>query len=495
MINRKTIIALAVAAMPLTTMAQGKFVKFFTDRHILPATTIINKDGKEKKYSWFNHLDFAITGGTSGIGFDLAVPMSEWAQLRVGGVFRPLKTYTATFTTEMAGAYTKEEIDRNFSKMSSMMKTFTNVTPDRSIQMTGDLKMNHFKMLVDVFPIKKHRNFHVTLGFYYGNSTLIEANTRPENVKTLAAINTFNSMYKKALAKENPMDLYEVAKSMNIDKPELKDIKLEAAIKKLRNWGASDNKPTEITDLALTYINKEFFGDDEEIKILYAQRPFAEYGLSIALGKYAHDIIATEDVYWDYTVKYDDTMLEKDPSRKEDIRELNIIGIDKDKFENIYDIDGVDANGNGYKYGRDANGRPIVEKINGQRQLRYKKGEVMHKAGDPIRLTPDELNQLSAKSTVNKFKPYVGVGYSLPITKDKRTCFSVDAGVMFWGGTPSVDVRVPSGVDADGRQLYTNINLVKDATDMPKKVEDYVSTIKSYPVFPEISLRISQRLW
>lgn len=462
--NRKTIIAVAFALVPMMAMAQGKFAKFFMDRPILPATTVIYKDGKEKKYSWFNHLDFAITGGTGGIGFDLAVPMSEWAQLRVGGEFRPLSTYSATFTTDMAGAYTKEEIDGKFRKMSSIMKTFTNVTPDRSIQMTGDLKMNHFKMLVDVFPIKKHRNFHVTLGFFYGNNTLIEAMTRPENVKTLAAINTFNSMYKKALAKENMIDVDEFVKGVKLDK----------AIDRLRNWGAvaGSETSTTVVDQQATAANREIaelmkelgLGDGSYETLYYTakNRAYEEYGLSIGLGKYKHDIIAQEDVYYDYSMALDEPLL-----------------VGYDGAENQYQ-----------KYAVDANGRPIVKG-----QLRYKKGEVMHRAGDPVRLTPDEMNQLSVKSMVNKFKPYVGVGYSLPITKDRRTCFSVDAGVMLWGGTPSIDVRVPSGVDADGRQLYTNINLVKDATDMPKKVEDYVSTIKSYPVFPEISLRISQRLW
>lgn len=468
-----------MAAMPLTTMAQGKFVKFFQDRQILPATSYVSRDIKiydrttktyspaktpEKKYSWFNHLDFAITGGTSGIGFDLAVPMSEWAQLRVGGVFRPLRTYTATFTTEMAGAYTEEEINSKFSRMSSLMKSFTNVIPDRSIQMSGDLKMNNFKMLVDFFPIQKHRNFHVTVGFYYGNSTLIEANTRTANVKTLAAINTFNNMYKKALAKENMIDVSAIAEDVKFDKP----------IEKLRNWGAiagSEYQTTSI-DQPATEANREIaelmkdlgLGDGTYETVYYTatNRMYEEHGLSIGLGRYKHDMVAQEDVYYDYSMVLDQPILT-----------------------------GFDGQENQYQeYAVDANGRPIIKG-----QLRYKKGEVMHRAGDPVRLTPDELNQLSAKSTVNKFKPYIGVGYSLPITKDKRTCFSFDAGVMFWGGTPSVDVRVPSGVDAAGNQLYTNLNLVKDATDMPKKVNDYISTIKSYPVFPEVSVRISQRLW
>ena len=105
------------------------------------------------------------------------------------------------------------------------------------------------------------------------------------------------------------------------------------------------------------------------------------------------------------------------------------------------------------------------------------------------------MNTISATARVKKFKPYIGAGYTTAITKDKRTNVSIDAGVMFWGGKPSVDISTPVGVDADGNTIYCTVDLANDMTNLPAKVEKYVNSVKKYTVFPEISLRISQRLW
>ena len=120
----------------------------------------------------------------------------------------------------------------------------------------------------------------------------------------------------------------------------------------------------------------------------------------------------------------------------------------------------------------------------------------MHKSGDPIRMAPDENNQISVSGRGWwKFKPYIGVGYSVPITKDRRTTLGIDAGITIWGGTPAIDVKVPLGQDAAGNAVYNTINLVKDAKSMPNSVDKYVKLVKLLPVMPEISIRIAQRLW
>ena len=143
------------------------------------------------------------------------------------------------------------------------------------------------------------------------------------------------------------------------------------------------------------------------------------------------------------------------------------------------------------RYQTDEKGRPIVKG-----GIRYHKGELMHKAGDPIRISPDENNQVSVSGRGWwKFKPYIGVGYSVPITKDRRTTLGIDAGITIWGGTPAIDVKVPLGQDAAGNPVHSTVNLVKDAKDMPGSVDRYVKLVKLLPVMPEISIRIAQRLW
>ncbi len=429
---KKSIIALALLGLSAMSKAQD---------------TTIQKNG------WFNHFDVAFTVGTSGLGFDLATPMSEWTRLRVGGVFRPLYRYDASFNMEVAEGLSSAEQDRRFTKLSETLKALTGKTPNRTIDMQGDLKMNNFKVLVDVFPFKNFRKLHLTLGFYYGNDVIVDVKNTPESVRNLEAINAYNSMYKKALAKENLIDLGSLGIS------DAGGATFESANARLRYWGARENGVVEkgYNDGDVPSEVNEIFGIDPS-----NNRYYAEYGMSLPIGTMTKDIVAEEDIYYDYT----------------------------EKLDNPYWVDTPDGDVREVLYRTDANGRA---KVKGE--LRYRKGEVIRKAGETLRFVPDENNSITAAATVNKFKPYIGLGFDTPITKDKRTSVAIDAGVMFWGGKPSVDISTPVGVDAEGNKVYCTVNLVNDVTNLPSNVARYVNSVKKYTVFPEISLRISQRLW
>ena len=45
-----------------------------------------------KEHDIFQHLDLSVTLGTTGIGIDVASPVTEWAQLRLGYEFMPVLT-------------------------------------------------------------------------------------------------------------------------------------------------------------------------------------------------------------------------------------------------------------------------------------------------------------------------------------------------------------------------------------------------------------------
>ncbi len=106
-----------------------------------------------------------------------------------------------------------------------------------------------------------------------------------------------------------------------------------------------------------------------------------------------------------------------------------------------------------------------------------------YKAGDPYMMTPDETTgMVEAVIKVNRFKPYLGFGYGGAISKDKLTQLSFDAGVLFWGGTPSM-------ITHDGTDL------IKDVENVSGKVGRYVDIAKFFKVFPVIELRISRRIF
>lgn len=109
--------------------------------------------------------------------------------------------------------------------------------------------------------------------------------------------------------------------------------------------------------------------------------------------------------------------------------------------------------------------------------------EDKHKKGEPYMMVPDaKVGTVTAVVKTNRFKPYVGFGFGGAITKDKLTLLSFDAGVMFWGGTPSVITH--EGVD-----------LTHDVENVKGKLGRYVDTAKFFKVFPLLEVRISRRIF
>ena len=438
MVKKKHIISLMTCMLLVSSpvMAEGK-QNFFTKQCV-----------SDRK--WFNHIDVAGTIGTSGLGFDISLPMSEWAQLRVGGVWMPYFHFGPSFGVEVAEDLPPDMQGQRFQNISDMLGNLLGTKPELSVKMEGDFSMSNFKCLVDIFPIKKNRNFHVTVGFYYGGTNLITAGVSQYSMRNLTAIGALNSLYRKALGDKDGI-IFDVA-AFGVDLPG--GAYSENANNNLRAWGEKAGQKV---------INWDDLKQCEVENKVYAENAF-----NVTLGEYSHNIVAKEDIYYDYTAELD----------------------------NPYNVSiGKDASGNDVyrevRYQTDENGRPIVKG-----GIRYHKGELMHKSGDPIRMVPDENNQIYVTGrNWWKLKPFIGVGYSVPITKDRRTILGIDAGITIWGGTPAVEVRTPLGQDANGNTIYDNLNLVKDAKGMPGSVNKYIDLVKMLPVMPEISIRIAQRIW
>ena len=361
----------------------------------------------------------------------------------------PYIHFDPSFGIEVAEDLPAEIQGNRFNQIADKMQSLLGTRPELSVKMEGDASMSNFKFLVDIFPIKKNRNFHVTVGFYYGNTDFITAAVSPYSMRNLTAIGAMNSLYKKALSDKTASVID--AEGMGINIPE--GVSFENTNRKLREWGETGKKVKNWDDLR---------GNEVENKL------HSENAFSVAIGHYSHDIVAKEDIYYDYSAELDNPYNEQ-------------IGTDNQGNPVYREV----------RYQTDENGRPIVKG-----GIRYHKGELMHKSGDPIRMNPDENNQISVSGRGWwKFKPYIGVGYSVPITKDRRTTLGIDAGITIWGGSPAIDIKVPLGQDAAGNAVYNTVNLVKDAKSMPNSVEKYVNIVKLLPVMPEISIRIAQRLW
>lgn len=333
-----------------------------------------------------NHLDLSVTGGTTGIGFDLATPLNDKFRIRVGASFLPKFQKHMAFDIEVGDINPDLTPEQNaqlsaekFQKLADTFGGIAGETIDKEVDILGERSFNNFKFLVDYYPFKDNKHWHLTAGFYWGSSTFAQAYNTAACMTELMTVSTYNNMRKSAMAEE-PLITY--------------------------------------NNLSV-YLPYTFSSD------------IIEYGdMGIVIGNYSHDIFAKEDIFWDY--------------------------------------DALDP----------ISGDILHEKGD----LRYAKGELIHKAGDPYKMYPDEDNMVKVTAKTNSFRPYIGMGYETALTKDKRTSLSVNAGMLFWGGAPTITT-------------HEGINVKKDLMDLKGKFADNVNSLSHLNVYPVFTLRITRRLF
>ena len=160
-----------------------------------------------KEHDIFQHLDVSLTVGTPGIGLEVASPVTEWAQLRLGYEFMPRFTkvmgFDMTINGQPARSYDEDgnRQETRFDKLKNFMYSFTGYDIADHVEMIGKPTLNNFKLLVDVFPFKdnkKWKNLHFTAGFYWGSSQFAEAVNSTEAMVSLVSAGIYNKMYESA---------------------------------------------------------------------------------------------------------------------------------------------------------------------------------------------------------------------------------------------------------------------------------------------------------
>jgi len=90
---------------------------------------------------------------------------------------------------------------------------------------------------------------------------------------------------------------------------------------------------------------------------------------------------------------------------------------------------------------------------------------------------------VKADMKVNAFKPYIGFGYEGRLIKgNDRLNVGVDAGIMLWGGKPSL-------------LTHDGTDLINDVEGITGKVGDYVDIMSSMPVFPVANVRFTYTIF
>lgn len=146
----------------------------------------------------FNHLDLSVNLGTTGIGFDAAMPVGDYVQLRTGFDFMLKFHHDMSFKVQVGDPTDDDnKSDAKFERLASMLEGFTGFSVDDRIDMVGKPTFNNFKFLVDVFPFKNNKHWHLTAGFYLGSSKVAEACNTMEDMPSLMAVAIYNNIYDK----------------------------------------------------------------------------------------------------------------------------------------------------------------------------------------------------------------------------------------------------------------------------------------------------------
>ena len=211
---KKLVCVMVLTSLGLGAFAQTDSVK--TDSVKMRSTlSELNEVNPSKKYIpisqyWkehniFQHLDVSVTLGTTGIGIDVASPVTEWAQLRLGYEFMPRFTkrmsFEMTINGQPARSYDEDgnRQETRFDKLRDFMYSFTGYDIDDHVDMIGKPTLNNFKFLVDVFPFKENKHWHFTAGFYWGSSKFAEAVNSTEAMVSLVSAGIYNKMYTSAI--------------------------------------------------------------------------------------------------------------------------------------------------------------------------------------------------------------------------------------------------------------------------------------------------------
>ncbi|MCR4921380.1 MAG: hypothetical protein K5945_06685 [Bacteroidaceae bacterium] len=137
--------------------------------------------------------------------------------------------------------------------------------------------------------------------------------------------------------------------------------------------------------------------------------------------------------------------------------------------------------------------------------------------GEKAMMVPNANYSAKAEMCVNKFRPYIGLGYNTSLSPDGKWKLSVDGGVMFWGGKPHVyvdNVYKLKSVEEDDTYYYYDttwlrkddyttfedvtpqrIDLTRDVSDVRGKVGDMVKMAKKFTCYPMLSITFSRTIF
>lgn len=235
--------------------------------------------GQLNEWRPFGHFDLGLSMGTTGYGLELSAPVASFAKVRTGFHYVPGIEVPMTFGIQVGDD--PENSQSKFERMQGLLENFTGKKVDSQIDMIGKpANFWNWDVLVDIYPLKNNKHWHLTAGFYWNWKTtrIARAFNTTEDMPSLMAVSMYNNMYDKLVNDEtlnNKLKLYEVS---IIDFSEL---------------------------------GYEGYATDPDM-LEKLQNKFVSTGrMGVHVGDYTYDHYYPEDVYIQVT-DYDDDVLDED---------------------------------------------------------------------------------------------------------------------------------------------------------------------------------------
>ena len=111
---------------------------------------------EEADYELFNHVSLGVSAGTTGIGFEVAAPITDQFAVRAGYSFMPKFKYSQKLTLDEG----------------DLAAFYVNGQYVHEVELEGKLNIGNFSLLFDWYPWK-NSSFRVTAGAYIGKSALV----------------------------------------------------------------------------------------------------------------------------------------------------------------------------------------------------------------------------------------------------------------------------------------------------------------------------------
>lgn len=183
-----------LAFLPALSFAQRPVY----EQRILTTYSLGTPNETKSDYKPFRHMQVGLTGGTTGVGFELGTNLCKSVKMRAGFSYFPKMSLKSSYSmSSVSDIQTNEEQEKRIERLCNRLGEFINSDNiDPYVEMDHRANFWNAKILFDVYPFHK-KNWHFTLGAYLGPKKMGTAINMQHEAPTMMAVNIYNGIYQQ----------------------------------------------------------------------------------------------------------------------------------------------------------------------------------------------------------------------------------------------------------------------------------------------------------